>query len=257
MISIEDLSQSSDIADICDAFKNLSENDLTPLFICTSNMIARTPLYESVPVECKCGKEKLDGIEKTLHSLVKMVKSNNVAKQETAKKQTDEGGIFPRTTLGQTIPVTVIEKEVGESNGNVGNEWTKVNNRSRHRNHLQSNSRNVEAGRNKTPLVVTRVKLGTLGLQIRQWLANKDIEICDVNLLTKRDDASFLTFKITVKNEDVEKLQDPSVCPKEWTIREYKEKENVPGKRNRQKKKQCSETVNNSSIKCTYWTTEW
>ena len=117
---------------------------------------------------------------------------------------------------------------IGGSNGAVRNEWIEVNG---NRNRIQSGRRKEIAGRNKTHLVVTRVKLGTLGLQVRQYLANKDVEICDVDLLTKREDASFLTFKITVKNEDVEKLKDPSVWPKEWTIREFKEKVTSPEKR--------------------------
>ena len=76
----------SDISDICEAFKKLAEANTMPTFIATSDMIARTPIYND-SLECKCGVEKLDGIENTLNSLVKMVensKTNASEKKETA-----------------------------------------------------------------------------------------------------------------------------------------------------------------------------
>ena len=42
--------------------------------------------------------------------------------------------------------------------------------------------------------------MGTRGFLIAQFLANEaDVEIRDWSLLATRDDASFLTYKITIK----------------------------------------------------------
>ena len=35
----------SEINDICYALKQLSEKDSLPIFLCTSNMVAQTPVY--------------------------------------------------------------------------------------------------------------------------------------------------------------------------------------------------------------------
>ena len=59
------------------------------------------------------------------------------------------------------------------------------------------------------------------GLQIAQYLENKDIDVFDCSLLTTRDDATFLTFKITVKKADIEKLKDQSIWLDGWQIRPY------------------------------------
>ena len=49
-----------------------------------------------------------------------------------------------------------------------------------------------------------------------------DVKICEWELLTKRENATFLTFKIVVKNGDVGKLEGPSDWPEGWRIRPYK-----------------------------------
>ena len=37
----------SKVNDICGALKTLSERDAMPMFLCTSGMVARTPIYET------------------------------------------------------------------------------------------------------------------------------------------------------------------------------------------------------------------
>ena len=219
----------SDISDICEAFKKLSELNIMPTFIATSNMIVRTPIYDSDPVECKCGIEKLNGIEKTLNSLVEIVQNNKDVSQKTEGLQTAKGTNLQNTPDRQPpVPVTNANDHSNEEGAVNSNEWTEVTG-SRKRVHT-GRRRDVTASDN-THLVISRVKLGTHGLGIRQYLANRDIELCDISLLTKREDASFLTFKITLKKQDVEKLDNPSVLPKEWTIRDFTEKEKTPRKR--------------------------
>ena len=57
----------SDIEDISDALQKLSEGKVMPMFIGTSSMVSTTPLYDTSSVECTCGIDKLDGIEKNFN----------------------------------------------------------------------------------------------------------------------------------------------------------------------------------------------
>ena len=121
------------------------------------------------------------------------------------------------TALGDTIPVV----DVTGSNDKTGSdelsseEWIPVSQRNKNR-----RSGGIPPG--QTGLVVTGVELGTEGIQIAHYFANKeDVDICNCELLTKRDDATFLTFKISVKNNDAGKLKDLAVLPEGWRIRPY------------------------------------
>ena len=83
---------------------------------------------------------------------------------------------------------------------------------------------------NQTDLVISKVELDVQGLQIRQHLANRGVEVDQCKLLTTREDASFLTYKVRVKNSDAEKLKDPLLWPEGTEIRPYnqaKKKSNV------------------------------
>ena len=211
---------SSEVNDISDALKKLSEQDLMPLFICTSSMAARTPLYESNSnPEMKYSTEKLSDIETTLKSIVNMIKPNDMPRhtdqsENTGSQKLDNieeslKGIMNAissgtttqntrqvgTSIGDTITVGDIETSTG---GHSGKTWTDV----------------VRKGRRKegkplpldqTNLVVSGVKLGTLGLQLAKLLANNDIDLKDWDLLTTRSDATFLTFKIKMSAVDEEK----------------------------------------------------
>ena len=95
--------------------------------------------------------------------------------------------------------------------------WIKVKN---NRNQMLTHGGNRP---NQKSLVVSGVALGTRGMQLAHYFVNKvDVEICDWELLTKREDATFLTFKIVVKNGDAGKLEGPSDWPEGWRIRPYK-----------------------------------
>ena len=50
---------------------------------------------------------------------------------------------------------------------------------------------------------------------------NKGIEVIDWDLLTKREDATFLTYRITVKQEDKQKVQDVHFWPEGLRTRSY------------------------------------
>ena len=59
-----------------------------------------------------------------------------------------------------------------------------------------------------------------MGLQIRHNLVNRDV--IDCNILTRREDATFLSFKVTVKHAEAEKIQDTEFWPKGLRIQPYK-----------------------------------
>ena len=156
-------------------------------------------------------------LKKTLTSLVNIVKANNEKSVKVSNDEAKSKGVSPVQTIPSTDPGTLAFEDSEQVRGN---NWTKVG-KSRS---VQSGRRKVVPGRNEMALVVSRVKLGTLGLQIRQYFANKDVEIRDITLLTKREDASFLSFKVIIRNENVEKLHNASSLT-DWVIREYVDKE--------------------------------
>ena len=204
---------SSEINDICDALNILSEADKIPMFICTSSMVARTPIYQSDPDKMH-ETMRLDGIDQSLKTIIDMIdsraeKTDNVQKSNDVA---DPGSREINTALGGTIPVVDIAEPDVPSN----QEWTRVP----QRNQRWRSNGNPPPG--QTSLVVSGVKLGTRGMQIAHYFGNNgDIEICNWELLTKRENATFLTFKIMVKNNDAGKLKDPSLWPEGWRIRPY------------------------------------
>ena len=203
---------SSEINDICDALKTLSENDKIPMFICTSSMVARTPIYQSNPDSTQETK-RFDGIDQSLKKIIDMIHSN--AKKSDTTQMSNEATVDRageiNTALGDTIPVVDIT-----GNDDLSSEqWTTVPQRN-------NNRRIGGLPPGQTGLVVSGVQLGTVGLQIAHYFANRaDVDICKCELLTKRDDATFLTFKISVKNNDAGKLKDLAVLPEGWQIRPY------------------------------------
>ena len=59
-------------------------------------------------------------------------------------------------------------------------------------------------------------------MQLAHYLVNRDVEVIDWDLLTKREDATFLTYEITVKHCDAEKIQEPNFWPEGTRTRLYK-----------------------------------
>ena len=156
------------------------------------------------------GSQKLDTIEESLKGIMNAISSG------TTTQNTRQVG----TSIGDTITVGDIETS---TEGHSGKTWTDV----------------VRKGRRKegkplpldqTNLVVSGVKLGTLGLQLAKLLANNDVDLKDWDLLTTRSDATFLTFKITVRKADADRVKDPSIWPEGYQIRPYN-----PPKRNQRK----------------------
>ena len=89
-------------------------------------------------------------------------------------------------------------------------EWVKVGPRK-----VRSSQKWKDQSRKDThfDLVVSGFSKGTRGIQIAQYMANKDVDVIDWTLLTKREDATFLTFKVTVNLKDADKIQDIQFWP--------------------------------------------
>lgn len=68
--------KSSEVNDICEGLKKLSEADNVPLFLCTSGMVASTPIFEHVSTDGGISilGNKLNVIEKSLKSLLEAAK---------------------------------------------------------------------------------------------------------------------------------------------------------------------------------------
>ena len=78
---------SSEMNDICDALKTLSENDKIPMFICTSSMVARTPIYQSDPDNTQDTK-RFDAIDQSLRTVINMIHSNT-EKADTVQRSNE------------------------------------------------------------------------------------------------------------------------------------------------------------------------
>ena len=208
----------SEVNDISTAFKKLEENDVVPMFLCTSGMVAQTPVYDNDPV--KKDTVKLDAIETSIKSIIQMLNSKepdtkNADTQNADSAASDDIATTTiDTALGNTMAVNDTE------NGSNNNEWIKV---------LRSNGRFSQKWKDESRndkhfnLVVSGFEKGTRGIQIVQYVENKDVDVIDCSLLTRREDATFLTFKVTVKRgDDADKIQDPQFWPEGTRTRLYK-----------------------------------
>ena len=137
---------------------------------------------------------RLDDIDQSLKTIIDVIdsraeKTDNVQKSNDVA---DPGSREINTALGGTIPVVDIAEPDVPSN----QEWTRVP----QRNQRWRSNGNPPPG--QTSLVISGIKLGTRGMQIAHYFGNNgDIEICNWELLTKRENATFLTFKIMVKKQ--------------------------------------------------------
>ena len=207
----------------------VAEKDAMPMFLCTSAMVAQTPMYESSAADNVEG--KLNSINNSINSVIEMIKSdgktnskNEIISDNSRTNDVEASRIKPSVptnlSLGETISVGDIN--FGSTTNEV-NDWTKVTRRTPVERFGKTTS---------VSLVVSGLDKNVRGLQVAQFLANKDIEIDDWTLLTKREDATFNTFRIAVKPNDVDKNRKVDDWPDDVQIREYK----PPSPRNRSTK---------------------
>ena len=209
----------SEVNDICAALKTLSERDAMPMFLCTSGMVAQTPIYETSQennVEVK-----LNNINSSIKSVIEMIKPNDESSKLRAKDKSDQAG---RTNLDIPLGGTISVGDIMSDATPGDSDWTKVTRRHKVEKFGKPNSAH---------LVVSGLNTSIKGLQIAQFLANKDIDIDDWSLLTTRQDATFLTFKIAVRSQDVDKIMEIKDWPEEGIqVRPYKQ----PNSRNKTNK---------------------
>ncbi len=127
--------------------------------------------------------------------------------------------------MGGTVSISDINEDA---------DWTKVS--------RKTHTRVERFGKvNSVLLVVSELNKSVKGLQIAQFFANKNIDIDGWALLTKREDATFLTFKIAVKPQDVDKIMEVKDWPDVGTqVRTYKPPRNNITKNNRNQMRQRS-----------------
>ena len=205
----------SELNDICIALRTLSEKDALPMFLGTSLMVSQTPVYQ-IDSRDKNGDKKLDSIEKSLNSILNEI-SAKIDPAKTAEGKNKNGVRSGNKQIDTALGDTMTVDDIGQSSST----WSKVDRRRGNKFSQQWKETNKRILPNQTNLVVSGVELGTRSLQIAQYLENKDIEIFDCSLLTTRENATFLTFKITVKKADAEKLKDQSLWLDGWQIRPY------------------------------------
>ena len=209
----------SEVNDISIAFKKLEEKDAVPMLLCTSGMVAQTPVFDQDPVNKDA--EKLDVIDTSVKSIIQMLNSKEEADRENADTENADStpsNNIPATTIDTALGNTMAINDTETSSNNDG--WTKVLRRNgRFSQRWKDESRNDK----HFNLVVSGFEKGTRGIQIVQYVVNKDVDVIDCSLLTRREDATFLTFKITVKHgDDADKIQDPQFWPEGTRIRSYK-----------------------------------
>lgn len=235
----------SEVNDICIALKTLSEKDALPMFIGTSLMVSQTPIYQ-LDLKDTTENKKLESIEKSLNSILNEInaRSNPIDCSDDKGKNNviiNDGDKQIGTALCETMAVDDI-------NAPSSSTWSTVDRRRGNRFSQAWRENNKRIPPSQTNLVVSGVELGMRGLQIAQYLENKDINVYDWSLLTTRDDASFLTFKITVKKDDVDKLKDQSLWLDGWQIRPYKPPKMKKKERNDTERNKTAENRDNSSI---------
>jgi hypothetical protein len=207
---------SSETNDICGAMKKLVEEDKLPLFICTSGMVARTPIY----IDDSSGfnsTELNDHLTKIDDSIIKAV--NTITETMETKlvrnhdSTIDQAPKQVNTAFGETI--TISDTAAGQDDHSEG-EWNFVPRSG------QKTKSEKPLPSHLTYLVVSNVDLDVRGLQLVQYLENKNISVTDWTLLTTRDDATYLTYRITVSKDDADKLKDSSIWPGKTEIRLFK-----------------------------------
>ena len=208
----------SEIADICGAFKKLVEKDKLPLFLCTSGMVASTPIYtgDSPGIDSRELNDHLNKIDVSISKAVNTITETmeaRLAVKDDPVSNSDKATKHVNTALGETISVNDVVDQQSENSDRGWNRVPRRGQRSRNERPLPSH---------QTYLVVSNVGLEVEGLQIVHYLENKDINVADCTLLTTRDDATFLTYRITVSKADADKLKDDRLWPDETEIRPFK-----------------------------------
>ena len=225
----------SEVNDICNALKKLSEKDCVPMFLATSHMIAQTPIFSSVPIKNDSIDiiSKLQTIEESINSInerfaAQLTKADNKKEnsEDSGEESSSDDSIketrYPNDiSLGATIsigdiaPITSDDDDAGK--------WTKVT--PRKSKGVRINPENPQWHKESLVAISSIVISGVaknIGQEvIYDFLTQKNIEITDCELLTKNENANFLSYKLNVQSVDLQKVKNPNTWPKGISVKMY------------------------------------
>ena len=209
--------QKSEIEDICNAFEKLSERQVLPVFIATSNMILRTPSFQD-----KSSTSNFHSIEKKLDEVQESLDEFRAKQSDLANKNHDR--IISKAEVGhKKIDELVKKLEILHAKHPVTTEPLQQSHslrlcdfaaRTQSKNDLVAD----------TSLVVKGIALHVKENQLQHLLSEQGIETFDWKTLTTYENARSLTFKFTVKASDCEKSKDPNIWPPGVTVDLYRER---------------------------------
>ena len=237
----------SEINDICSALKLLSEKDSLPMFLGTSIMVAQTPVYSfSSPDN---DSSVLDNRLKTIEESIKSLVASTCMKEKTAIQTTPTHQI-PSSNNSKPLGVTTeladetwasitAVSERNESitpltqneNDNLEGEWKEVKTSKDRRNWRQK--ANIVRGTAKCEtgseslsadvhLVVYGLAKHVTSLQLSRFIEDKGLKIGSCDLLTKYEGAHSLSFEITTRSSEYDKVRNPEIWPVGVGIRLFK-----------------------------------
>ena len=166
-----------------------TEKDKTPTSFCTNCVSAHTPLSN------------------TRESAV----SKQVSDHLDERRQVDHDTI-PENFNTQE-PDTVSETTIA-----INDMHNAVSNTTEEEHPLKHNITPI-AG--EIDLVISHVKSDVTGTHLREYLANIGVQVNQCDLLTTRNNAAFLAYKVRITSNDVEKVKNPLVWPEGTKITPY------------------------------------
>ena len=217
----------SECNDMCHALTSLSEKDSLPMFLCTGNIAAQDENVSSevINTQLKTIKESINYIlscekkdDRTQNEPYEM----NCPPMESTRKESNPWSNGTATT--KKTPDTKLDETNDE------NEWIRVE----HRNNARKSWRqkaNILRGTAKCEsemlsadihLVVYGLAKHVTGLQLSRFIESKDIKILGYDILTKYEGARSISFKITIRSCDYEKITNSDIWPIGVGIRQFK-----------------------------------
>ena len=211
----------SELNDISDAFKSISEKDSVPVVIGTSDMVALTPIYISHPTEGDPSEvnNRLKTIEESMNTMLETKLNQSQSEHDASDAESDNA---------ENIPFTGgFDSDTDQEGFSV---FHKKNNKRKDKKFNASwrNKLSSIRGTSKTDggslsadthLVAYGVSKNVTGPQLSQFLERKGLHIINCELLTKFEGARSLAYKITVKSSDLKMAQNPSMWPEKVGVR--------------------------------------
>ena len=217
----------SEVNDICEAVKKLAEKDKLPMFLCTSSMVARTPIYGSDCPVCDHGNinDHLNKVNEGIDMVINTMKVNFDSikeKVENCDKTSGDTSVSSSgidTPLGGTVAITDITEEESYSDGGGFQEVMRnkrigkslVGNKGK-----QNLSSNID-----TELVVHGLPISTSKEELIRILAENNVHVKNCSLLTRHDNPKSFAYKIRVANAESKCALGLDIWPERAGIRPY------------------------------------